>query len=765
MFEKILQWNLKWPFVGFVVAILVALLGVGRGLDLPIKLSLADLLTESRDSVLDLQAVSKEVGGVGYLIVLLGPTEKPESLLPKVAETLKKNPDIRYTFHEREEYSLRHKALYLMSEREFETLLDSAKILLRGGKKGVIDLGLESEEDQKRNREKAKARIRKLQGGDKPRYFLSEDKKYAMLLAKPIFDSEDLGLSRKLVDKVRSDLQAALPENTPFELVGRYVDKVNDTKQIERDIQFTGWISVLGVAFVLIVGLGAFRATAMTIFCVSIAMAWTLGFAQVAVGQINILTGFLLSILGGLGVEYGVHLIRRYYQERKDGKTHLDSLQESYLVTGRALGSAAITSSAAFFILSFSDFRGFSELGKIAGAGILSIYFVYLLCFPLMGRFLREKPRFGRMLEWFGFYPFTKKWRWALVPFILLCVWGFTRAEFEYNFKRMHDLSKETQARNQFVNDLFGRSFTPAALLASNASQARELERWLQDAERKPYVQDAISLHRLIPDDMADRAIEIGKLNARLSRLSDEEIKEKIGADPADIRAMLDSPPYGRNDLPPQLRDAFGKSGNIVLAYPKLDLDQAENLRSFSQVLVDARKNFSGVKVGSDVRIFTEILDHITKDGLIILLIFMAGAFFMFGIDFRSWFDAIDLELQLLGGIFLLVALMGLFDVRFSILNIAMVPAVLAAGIDMGVHLRHREREGYGALPAARFVAQAVQVSALTTMIGFGSLFFAEAGMLKGIAWISVLGQLSMYLLCMVIWPVLRGERKRRDQD
>src|SRR5690606_6245118 len=129
----------------------------------------------------------------------------------------------------------------------------------------------------------------------------------------------------------------------------------------------------------------------------------------------------------------------------------------------------------------------------------------------------------------------------------------------------------------------------------------------------------------------------------------------------------------------------------------------------------------------------------------------------------RNVLDALDLELQLVAGIFLLVALMGLVGERFSILNIAMVPAVLAAGIAMGVHVRHRERERYGALPSARFVAQAVQLSALTTMVGFGSLFFAEAGMLKGIAWISVLGQLAMYLVCMVIWPVYRGERVRRD--
>jgi predicted RND superfamily exporter protein len=100
---------------------------------------------------------------------------------------------------------------------------------------------------------------------------------------------------------------------------------------------------------------------------------------------------------------------------------------------------------------------------------------------------------------------------------------------------------------------------------------------------------------------------------------------------------------------------------------------------------------------------------------------------------------------------------MGLFNVPFTILNIAMVPAVLAGGIDMGVHVRHRQLEsGDSALRSARFVAQAVNLGALTTVVGFASLFFAQAGILKGIAWISVLGQLSMYLICMFVWPVLK---------
>lgn len=761
MLGKLLLLNLRYRWVGLGLALAIAALGLSRGLELPIRLSLADLLPENRESVLDLEEVSKEVGGVGHLIVLVGPTEKPELQLSKIATALKDNLEIRYTYHEREEYALRDKALYLMPEREFDEVLEAGRIILNDGKRGLIDLGLETEQDRKQNLRRAKARLKRLNSGNNERYYRSADGQFAMLLAKPVFDSEDLGRSRKLVEDVNEALSRELAPEVPFALVGRYVDKVNDTRQIEGDIEFTSMISLFGVAFILIFGLGSLRASLLMVGAVTVAMAWTLGAAHLLVGQINILTGFLLAILGGMGVEYGVHLVRRFNQEVASGHSASRALERSYLYTGRALGSAAITSSAAFLILSFSDFRGFSELGKIAGVGILSIYFVYMLMFPSMATLLREKPRFALARKVFGLYPWGRKMRWVIPPFALLCLWGAWNAEFEYDFKRMNNLSIETQERNQFVEGLFGRSLSPAAILAKNSKQAIALEAWLRDSVRADQVQNAISLHRVLPADMNERYEEIERLSSRMNRISDEELSAKTGMNSADIRSLVDAKPFNRQDLPPQLRDAFGVSGNIVLAYPAQDLDQAESLRAFSRLLGEAREKFPEAKIGSDVRIFAEILDHITHDGMIILLVFLAGAFVVMGLDFRNVLDALDLELQLIAGIFVLIALMGLVGERFSILNIAMVPAVLAAGIDMGVHVRHREREGYGALPAARFVSQAVHLSALTTMAGFGALFFADAGMLRGIAWISVLGQISMYLVCMIFWPVYRGERVR----
>ena len=43
----------------------------------------------------------------------------------------------------------------------------------------------------------------------------------------------------------------------------------------------------------------------------------TFAFAQAAIGHLNVVTGFLVAILIGLGIEYGVHLAMRYWEERR----------------------------------------------------------------------------------------------------------------------------------------------------------------------------------------------------------------------------------------------------------------------------------------------------------------------------------------------------------------------------------------------------------------------------------------------------------------
>ncbi len=755
--ESFLRFNLKHKYFGVGLVLIPFFWGVSQGLNLPVSLSLTDLLPEKSKSVSDMESVTDEVGGGGHLLILVGPTEKPQQYLPDIKNELKGMEDVRYIYFEREEYSLRDKSLYLMEKGEFKKLVKHARALFGNG--GLIDLGLEDEEIKKEKEEKALDYFKNLKiKKDFSRYFLSKNEKYAMLLVKPLFHSMDLGKSKKMTNEIKKRLKGFLGEKKiPYELSGRFVEVINDTDQFKKDMVLTGTISLISIGIILLMGLGAFKAVFLSILGVVLAMGWTLGLAHQFVGQINILTGFLLAILSGLGAEYGIHFIRRFYQNISFGLTKEEAMLRTYLKMGRVLYSAAITSASAFLILSFSDFRGFSELGVIAGCGVLSIYFVFMLFFPFMAYFLPVERTRGRSIRnLFGVYPFTERWLVPLLFIIPFLIYGLTKAEFEYNFERMHDFSKKTRWFNDLTDELFGKALTPTAVLTRDKDQALKLRKWLLDPKRAHIIEEAVSLYHLVPDHMKKRERKLKKLRKRLDKVEAGKLEEKTGISSEKIKKWLKARPYSREDLPIQLRSAFGKSGNIVIVYPKERQGSYQTIFRYGELLDSALEKFPGIKIGSDTLVFLEILKKIIKDGRIVLLMFLVGAFIIFWLDFQNVKSALLLEGQLILGLLFLVCLMGLFQVRFTIMNVAMIPAVLAAGVDMGVHVKHRELTGGHSLESARFVAQPVQLAMMTTLLGFSSLFFAEAKMLRGIAWISLLGQLSMYFVCMVMLPIIK---------
>ena len=64
------------------------------------------------------------------------------------------------------------------------------------------------------------------------------------------------------------------------------------------------------------------------------------GLRYLTVGHLNILTITFVPILIGLAIDYGVHLISRYEEELRHGKTEQAALAKAMVYTGRAFSPA-----------------------------------------------------------------------------------------------------------------------------------------------------------------------------------------------------------------------------------------------------------------------------------------------------------------------------------------------------------------------------------------------------------------------------------------
>lgn len=771
---SILKWNLKNIFLLPILVLILSLIGALQTSKLQVDMDLVGLLSDENPVVREMKHVSNLVGGGGYLIVLVGPTSKPESYLESIHKVVDKHPLVKYSYYEQETYLLRDKVLYILPKKEFKNLTKHARTLL--GKDSasagddIFGFGSEDQEEEKKIARNFFADLKK--SATPSRYFLSKDKLYAMLLVKPSFSSTDLDKSEHLVQEIDQKLKTILPPHVTYSLSGRYVEKLQDKKQFESDIGKTSLIATIILGFLLFFGIGSFRAGIFILIGVFMAMGLTVGIAAITIGRINILTGFLLAILSGLGSEYGIHYTRRYFRERENGLSKKEAIEKAYLNMSRSLLSAALTSAAAFFILIFSDFKGFSELGLIAGVGIVCIYLTFLAIFPLMGQFLPEKTdrsikaRFAKLLYSF---PFKTKHLIFYMLLIPVFYFGFQRSSFEFNFERMQNFSKKTQETIQLTDELYGKAITPSAILTRDKDQLIELEAWLRSEENRDTIDQVISYYTVVPDDMSSRQERIAKIKKDFDNLNAKKFQTETGLEYQEVKKWLDSKPYGEELVPLSLKENFGKDKNILLVFPKERQNNYYSINRYADTLNKARETFPGMEVGSDTLVFSSILKHIIEDGKIVIIIFIIGAFFVFWPDFKDLKIAGILVGQIIVGSLLLIALMGIFDIPFTILNVSVIPAVLAAGIDMGVHQIHDENEHPltttnpqqylkrgPSLLAARRISGPVHLGMLASVAGFGSLLFSEAKMLQGVGWISILGQISMYLVCMIFFPTIK---------
>jgi predicted RND superfamily exporter protein len=116
---------------------------------------------------------------------------------------------------------------------------------------------------------------------------------------------------------------------------------------------------------------------------------------------------------------------------------------------------------------------------------------------------------------------------------------------------------------------------------------------------------------------------------------------------------------------------------------------------------------------------FTEIMDGSVKAGLYIFL----TIFLLLLISMKSLRRSLLALVPLTVGMIWMLGLIPLLGWRVNILNIGVIPLIMGMGIDYGVHIVERFTVENGDISAVfKYTGKALLLSALTTMIGFGSL-------------------------------------------
>lgn len=356
-------------------------------------------------------------------------------------------------------------------------------------------------------------------------YLIDEERGWVFLLAylkdvKGSFNMEGAAIAR--IREQVGEVSAQIPD-VEVAITGTPALNSDEMASSLQDMSRAMVLALVLVTALFVFAFGEARRPLAAVVALLLGVLWALGWLSLTVGHLTILSMAFGSILLGLGIDFGIHLVARYEKEMHAGQQPRGALETTLQRVGRAILSGALTTAAAFFALNFSSFRGIKEFGWIAGWGILSCLVAELIFLPVLLLWLDRrkrgdakrlvqqtggKPRLERIVGWPARHP-----RWVLpigglLTLAALLPWGKIR--FDYNLLHLQPKGTEAVEWELKLIEAEGNASIFAADLTDSLEEAREKTRRY---EVLPLVSRVESLANYLPPDQEERKDRIRELD------------------------------------------------------------------------------------------------------------------------------------------------------------------------------------------------------------------------------------------------------------
>jgi hopanoid biosynthesis associated RND transporter like protein HpnN len=167
-------------------------------------------------------------------------------------------------------------------------------------------------------------------------------------------------------------------------LTGESVLDYDQMAQSQKDTTLASLVSLLICAFIFMYGYNETGRPVKALICLVLGLVYTLAFATLTIGHLNVLTITFLPMLIGLAIDFGVHLITRYEEELRHGQTTEAAMSKAMVFTGQGIVMGALTTAGAFLAMAFTNFKGIREMGVICGGGLMICLVPMLTLLPVL---------------------------------------------------------------------------------------------------------------------------------------------------------------------------------------------------------------------------------------------------------------------------------------------------------------------------------------------------------------------------------------------
>ncbi len=630
-------------------------------------------------------------------------------------------------------------------------------------------------------------------GAERPTPLVSKDGRLQIIVVRTPFASGEVSRNGPVLAAVQRVVDEARPVGgaaVRFGITGDVVANATEHHALLGGMVRATLFTIVIVALGMLLFFRSTAAVASLLGALALGAVVTFAFARLGVGHLNLATAFLAPIVVGNGINFGIILLARYFEERRKTVDPVAALGAAVQGSLGGTVAAALTASVSYASLLVTDFRGFRHFGLIGGVGILFCWLATFLVLPAALAALAARGRAGgrspaRLGK--GLAHLIPRSRPAIVCTVLVALvgsgigaWRYVASRpFERDFRNLRSTGPEmmeTRRWNDSIDRAFGRGISGGTVIAlPTRERAHEVATRMRAADRdKPAAERLFSrvsiLDDLVPPDQDDKLAllaDVRKLLTKQTLAAMNDVERETAralTPPSQIARITDA------DVPSELSWPFverdGARGRLIVAMTGVgfDLWRTEDLERFVAT-------FQGLELGSDAVVGgnafvqRDIVRSVNRDGPRASLVAAAGAALVVILILGVRRQAVVTLLCGASGVFLLLSAASLLGIRINFLDFVALPITIGIGIDYSVNIAARHRsEGRGSAVRILVAAgPAVALCCYTTVVGYASLLFSANQGIRSFGLAALIGEMTCIGAAVALAPALLDFRLRRQ--
>ena len=782
--KNILKWCYKnitsrHPALLLILAFLMSLAGLWVASGLTYNPRLDNLLPSDMPMVQDFEKVREKTGGTGPLVVVmegLALANAPE-VIDELTRRFEKVPEAHFVDSRIPKNFLKNKQLLLAPIKdleEIETIVDGAVVYARSQLSDIFGTGPELYNPEKLQDFSKDYSIFE----DISPFYRGKSKKKYYIFVQPKGTASNTGFTKNFVHSIQREIdQADLTRKFPelkVKLTGSMITRLEENRTILSDLKRSAILAVCLVVLILVIYTRSILSVVLLVAPLLVSLTMTFALTRLLIGSVNIISGFLLAILTGLGINYGIHLYIRFKQQLLKGQTIPQAAELVATQVGRSGVVAMATTVSVFSVLMFSDFKGFSEFGAIAVMGIVCAFTSYffllpalILCADKIHWLRKPRPRMFS-LRISSIYSNSPTFLAAMFILVLiLSLFLLPGVQFEHDFQKLRGDSPAADYKSETSDD-FGLGFSPTVIMTSNKDDLFYIHQILQQLKEKYGKDSIIGVHHslgLFGKKEYDSKKEIlDRINKKLVEEKDI-IEISLGTRRYQkLKKLVEAEPFDETRIPSNLVKRFTAKDQyllILFSPSNKDFFDVRNIfqleKEMDELKAELAKQNIQIAVLDENLLAAAILDWVKEKGPLTLATSMVLVFIILMWDFKSLRLTIKTFLPLFTGLALTGAMMAVFEVKLNFINMVMLPSIVGIMIDHCVYLGHHilDYSRNETVKSVQETGSAIILSALTSLAGYASLNIAHHAGVRSIAHVVEMGIITCTVCALFMLPVL----------